>query len=529
MTATSSYISKPDVTLTLLPRGGEAGIEDHRLLIVGQLLSAGSASAGLVQDVPRNDADINALFGARSHLAMIARAVRKVNKWTEMDAIALADAGGATQGAAVILVAGTATEAKRVEFNVVSKTDHSYSIDVEVGDDEAAVNAKIKALIDADTEAPFTAALSTVSATDDTLTMTAANGGTICNNWGINFLGGPVAGLTVTLTGWASGATDPTLTSIFDAVENIRYQGVVWPEAYTITTMASWIDARKNVTNDVKDGVAFLFINDTFANAKSAALARNSSEIVMFHNEPRDAATWRGPHMIEAPDVIAAQFAASRALRFETNRSTASVVSSIEPLDQFGGIHMATLPYFNTKLPYLSQPERGTGLTQAEQSELRGAGVSVIGANEFNNAILAGTVVTTYQNDAPGNPDDSWQFLNWRDTHSVVREYFFVNIKKKFQQYRMSTGEAIPGHAIATEQLVRDYAMRLYMQLADAAVTVRGRAQVKYFRDNMIVTAVPAQRKFDCYFDAPILSQAETFNGSVRFNFGVVVGATVTV
>lgn len=529
MTATSAYISKPDVTLTMLPRGGEVGLEQHRILLVGQLLSAGSASAGWVQDVPRSDADINSMFGARSHLAMMARAIRKVNKWTEVDAIALADAGGATQGTAVVTLTGTATQAKRVTLNIVSASDHSYAIDVEVGDDEAAANAKFKALIDADTEAPFTAALSTTTSTDDTLTLTAANGGTICNNWGINYLGGPVAGLAVALTGWTGGATDPTLTTIFDPVENVRYQTVIYPEAYTITYLATWIDARKNVANDVKDGVAFIYNNDSFANVKTAALARNSSEIVFLHNEARNDAYWKGPHFLEAPDQISSQMGAIRALRFETARPTADVVSSIEPLDQFGGIHMCTLPYFNTRFQNLTQPERGTGLTQAEQGNLNDNGVSVIGANEFNNAMLAGTIVTTYQNDDPGNEDDTWQYLNWRDTHSVVREYFFANIKKKFQQYRMSTGDAIPGYAIATEQLVRDYAMRLYIQLSDVSVTVKGQEQIKRFRDNMVITAKPDQRLFECYFDVPILSQAETFNGGVRFNFGVTVGTTANV
>lgn len=518
--ATAAYISKPDVTLNMLPRGGETGIEDHRILMVGQLTSAGSASAGLYQDVPRNNADINAAFGARSHAALIARAVRKINKYTEMDAILLDDASG-TAATSSLIWAGTATAAGTVYLDVVSTTDHAYKLDIEVGDDEAAVTAKLLALLALDATSPFTGAKSTVTATDDTMTFTAANDGTFANKWLIRLRGTMPAGITCTLTGWSGGATDPSLTSIFDSVANIRYQTIIWPGTYTTSTLQTWIDARKNVDNDVKDGVAFYWFDDTFSNVKSEALARNSSEIVILHNETLSTATYKGPHIPEAPDVIAAQMAATRALRFEPNVSITNYVTSIEPLDQFGGIHTAALPYFNTRFPFLEQPVRGAGLTLAEQAELRGAGVAVIGANELNNAIIAGTIVTTYQNDDAGNDDDSWQFLNWRDTHSVVREYFHANIKKKFAQYRMSTGEAVPGYAIATEGLVRAYAIKLYEQLAKKAITVDSRDAVKKFRDDMVVTAVPAERKFDCYFDVPVLSQAEKFLGSVRFNFGV--------
>jgi hypothetical protein len=70
--------------------------------------------------------------------------------------------------------------------------------------------------------------------------------------------------------------------------------------------------------------------------------------------------------------------------------------------------------------------------------------------------------------------------------------------------------------------LVRAYNMRLYSQLAELAITVDGTEQVKQFREAMVVTAIPAKRKFQIYIDAPVLSQAEIFNGSVRFNFGVI-------
>ena len=513
----SNFVSKPNITLNMIPRGGENGIEDHRVLLVGQITD-GTASAGLVQDVPRTNAEINALFGAQSHLALVARGFRKVNKYTSVDAIALADASGTAATAKLVFVAD-ATEDGTLYIDVVSATDHSYTVSVEEGDDEAAIMAKLLPLVTADTSAPFDGGKSTTTNTDDTITFTAQNDGTIPNSWGLR-VRGSVAGVSVTVTGWASGATDPTIAAaLFDPVANIRYQGIVWPKAYSTSVLKTWIDARKNVDNDIKDGVACYYMSDTLANAKTEALTQNSSEIVILWNEPNSSSLIKGPHICEAPDVIAAQFMATRALRFENLANLNRVVTATEPRDQFGGTHTATLPYFNSIFPSLSQPVRGTGATLAEQAEARGGGVAVIGANRQNNAVITGTIVTTYQNDAAGNEDDTWQFLNWRDTHSVIREYYVTNYKKKFAQYRLTSGDLVPGYAVANEALLRSYAMRLYKQLSEGAITVAGRDAERYFRENLSIIVTPETRSVSFAGDFPILSQFEIMTGTVKFSF----------
>ena len=129
MTTTSAAIRNPRISLNLVQRDQIVSIEDQRVLIVGQKLAAGSAAAGLVVDIPRTNAEINALFGARSHLALMCRAFRKVNPWTKLDVIALADAVG-TSASSKIVLAGDATEDKTIYVDVVSSRNHSYKIDV---------------------------------------------------------------------------------------------------------------------------------------------------------------------------------------------------------------------------------------------------------------------------------------------------------------------------------------------------------------------------------------------------------------
>ncbi|MEQ8823843.1 MAG: hypothetical protein RIC14_05670 [Filomicrobium sp.] len=521
-------VRNPKVTLNMIERDQTVGLDDHRNLLVGQMLT-GTATAGQKIELPRTAAEINAAFGARSHIAMIGRAYRDVNPYTAVDVKPLADAGGATKGTAVLLTAGTATEAKTIFVDVVSSKNHSYEIDVEVGDTEADFSTKLLAKIALDTNVPVTAAKSTATNTDDTHTFTAANGGTICNSWLIRVrdaYGQPasVAGLTFTITGWTGGATDPTLTTILDDLENIRYHGVLWPSAYSTSVVKSWINARFNLDNDIKDGVVFQWVEDTFSNIKTAANAMNSPSFVMMTNETMNTSHWKGPHIPEAPDVLAVRFMAARALRFEEGISISEYVTTNEFNDQFGGIHTCTLPYFNTPIKNVGQPERGAGYTYPEQLELEQAGVSVVGQNLPNNSVISSVMVTTFLNDDAGNEDDTWHYLNWRDTHSVVREYYVNNLREEFAQHRLTSGRAVAGYAIADEPTIRGFCLEMYDNLSDQAITVQGemsngtRAR-KYYDDNLTVLITAEQRKVTLNMITPFVSQLGEIAGSIKFTF----------
>lgn len=516
-------IRNPRVTLNMVSRDQSVGLEQHRCLIVGQKTTSGSASAGLRTDLPRTNAEINALFGADSHLAMMARAFRSKNRYTPLDAIVLAD-NGTTKGTAVFLSSGTATEAKRIYLDVVSSHNHSYEIDVVVGETPATLTAKILAAVTLDGNKPFSAAKSTDAATDDTVTFTAANAGTLSNAWLIRMHDAfgnqtSVAGLTITLTGWTGGATDPVLTTALDPIANIRYHGIVWPQAYATSVIKSLMNARFNLDNDIKDGVAFQYVHDSYANVKSAAASMNSASFVMITNETMATSYWKGDHLPEAPDVVATYFTAERALRFETDISISHLVVNNEPLDQFGGVHTASLPYFNTPLSNVEQPDRGSGYEYAEQLDLEESGVTVVGTNDKNNAVIMGTVVTTYLNDDAGNEDDTWHWLEWRDTHSVIREYFVNNLREDLSQHRLTSGTLVSGYAMANEASIRSLMGQYYDELSLVALTVAGRDAKKTFEAKLAVAVYPDERKVTIAADVPMVSQLGTIIGTVKFSF----------
>jgi phage tail sheath gpL-like len=524
--STAVAVRNPRVTLNRVSRDQTVGLGKHRVLLVGQISAAANAAAGFYADLPRTEAEIDEIAGADSHFALIARKFRRVNEYTEVDAILLEDAGGSTAGTSSVLLAGTATSARTVFFDIVSSQNHSYEVDIAIGDDEAAVTAKLLAKIALDTRKPFTAAKSTVTNTDDTTTFTAVSKGTISNNWLIRvrdkFNRPPIVpGMTITLTGWAGGATDPTLTSIFDDVANIRYQGVVWPEAYTNTTLLTWIDARFNVDNDIKDGVAFQWVEDSFANVKTLASNANSPSYVIMTNESVNEAHWKGPYLPEAPDVLTATFVAARARRFEEDISISDLVVTNELNDQFGGIHTCTLPYFNTPFLEVRQPDLNAGYSDAEQLELSKSGVSVVGRNVKNNGVISSVVVTTYLNDDAGNEDDTWQWLNWQDTHSIVREYIVNNIRDDLDQHRMTTGTAPANFAIMNEPILRALIRGYCENLMGEAIVVEGRPSSKYIDENLVVVLDPANRSAAVGLDFWMVSQFQNLKGTIKFSFAV--------
>jgi phage tail sheath gpL-like len=510
----AQFVANPRVTFNIVQSENRVGPDDQRCLIIGQLGEDATEAAGsLVVDVPRSDAAINALFDSSSMLAMIARAYRSVNKVTNVDALPLADAGSSTAATSSFAFTGTATADGTLFASIVSKQKHRYQIDVLTGDTAASIATKLVALTVADRYLPFTSAAST-----GTVTNTAVNTGTHANDWHIE-LEGSVPGIACTVTGWASGATDPVLTTLFDPIETLRYQTIIWPAKYDITKVKTLLNARKNVDNNIMDGMAFTYRNVSFSTIKSLALSTNSSEVLVMTNEPNALAKLKGPHIPEAPDVIAAKVAAALDLRFEPDVGISNVVVTNAPNDQFGGIHTASLPAFNTPLLDVQTPQKGTGYTLEEQAELEAAGVSVLGVNRQWNQVITGVMVTTWLNDAAGNPDNTWKFLEWRRTHGMIREYLQRNCQKEFRQHRLTPGTAVSGYAMVDEPGIRSFIALLYQELTQVALTVSGLEARKYFEANLSVQIIPGRRQAKVAAKCPMVSQLGEIIGSIEYTF----------
>lgn len=508
-------VSNPRTTLDIIRRNSRVGLEDHQGLLVGQITvnAAADITNGMFVEVPKAEKDINELFGSDSHLALLARSYRELNEYTNLYAIALDDDGGATKATASITFSGAATANKTLSVTVVSEHHYTFDLEIETGDVPADVLDKLEAVITARGAAPFSFAQA-----DSTGTFTANNGGSIANNWPIK-VKGRVPGLTYTLVGWTGGATDPDLTTLFDEVQDVRFQGIAWPESYPTSNIKNFIDPRKNVDNDVMDGMAFISPVDTFVNLKTKALALNSSEICLLTNEVIDEPDWKGICVPTAPDMIATYTAAVRALRIEDGVSISDYVTSTAPRNQFGGSHMHSTPFFNTPIRFIGRQRERSGFTSAEQLELENSGVSVLGGNITNTVTVLGQLVTTWQKDPAGNDDETWKYVNWRDTHGAIREYFVLNNRKRWAQSKMSIGAPVPGHDMATKENVRAFQVELYGDTGDQTLTVLGPESRRFFENNLEVLLIPEQRQIVINERVLMISQVGNTIGTIQYAF----------
>jgi len=512
----TTVIREPVVNITLQSSSQSVGNKPQRVLLIGQKTSSGTATTGALSTDIQNDKTVwSSLFGARSMLYQMIANVRRYNKVTRVDAIVLAD-NGSTKAAGTITVVGTASAAGTLTVSVASVTDHTYIVAVAASDTPTVIAAAIAAAITADTTVPVTA-----SASVGAVTITAANAGTVGNQIGLK-VSGSVAGVSsFTITaGMTGGATDPSFTSLFDVIADQRYQTIIWPYTASIATLATELGTRFNASNNILDGVGIVGVADTYANLITLGGTLNSNSIDIIADKKIASTILNSGSIMEQPYCIAAQMGAIRALRLTQDAVISQfVITRSGSLDLYGGPELASLPYFNTQMTALPVQDIANGFTATEQANLLAAGVSLIGTNITNNTVLLGTQVTTYKTDAASNSDITWKYLNYVDTSSVAREYFFNNLKARFSQSRLTQGAVIAGRSMANQATVEAYCGKLYGELAKQAILQAGETAQKYFSKNLVVTLNLSTGTVTVTGQLPIVTQLRIINVTFQVSF----------
>ena len=511
-----SKVSQPRTTVNIVNASVAVQNTVQKVLFVGQKVSGGSATAGALVENILNDNSEDTLFGLDSMLAAMIRAAKKENQVTQFDAIALDDDGSGVDATGTIVITGTATGAGTLVVAIGSEKNHKFNVAVASGDTPTVIGDSIEAAINADTKVPVTA----VNVTG-TITMTAVNAGTYGNDIGIS-IEGTVDSVTHAVTVMSSGATDPTLTSVFDVIADKRYQTIIWPYPDDTSEVRTLLDARFNVTNKVQDGVAITTKQDTLSNHLAVATALNSQSLVLISDKLESETSYKGPAQHEISAVKSAQAGAIRALRLTDGASISQyVIAANGPLDSFGGPAIASKPYFNTLLPNLPLIKTGRGWNDTEIEQLFDDGAAILGENTAGNAAIFGEMVTTYKTDTAGNPDVSFQFLNYVDTASNAREYYFNNLKARFAQSRLTEGDVIKGRDMANDLTIITFCEKLYQDLsgADFVLLQSGETAVKFFKDNISVTLDLATGKATIQMTVPIVTQLREILATMKIAF----------
>jgi len=510
----NQQINKPTITNSLLGADLTPSLGEQKVLLVGQQSASTVLEKTLIENL-QSVAEVESTFGVRSELAAMYRAFRAINTVTQVDAIALDNSGTGVASVGTVAFSGTAGANGTYTFIVGSAANHTYTINVTSGDTATVIGEALATAINADLANPVGAVNST-----GTVTLTWVNKGTIGNDTHLSYEG-IVDSVTVALTAFASGANDPTVTGLYSVIGEKRYQTIIAPE-YAQSETLTLLDGRWNIDNKVLDGIMIYGATDTLANLKTKLSSVNSQNLIVFGNKLGTASDFKGSETAELDHVIAASFGAIRSLRFTDGANLSDIVSgNVGVLDRTGGIQSASLPYFNSPLSNISPIKPSKGFTETEIGELRDARISVIGNDRADTSVLVGELVTAYKTDSGGNPDDSFKFLNFRDTYSVAAEYQFNNLKVDYAQSRLTPGDLVAGLTLANDGSFRASMIRYYKDLTSFGITPAGASYLNFYDTNLSISLDLALRKVTAEQKIPIVTQLGTISITSRLSFNV--------
>ena len=363
-----------------------------KVLLIGQMLATGTAVAGTIYPLTRADQGA-ALFGAGSVAADMAKAFLTANPFTQVDIVALADAGSAVKAVGSITIAGTPTQAGVI-------TDYIAGIRVALGvattDTAAGMATAFAALVNAIPEMPVVASITTPT---NKVWLTAKHAGFVGDvlDHRVNYRVGDLTppGLTLTTVVPAGGTLNPDLTSVFSAIAATWYTDIVLP-FYDTTNMAvvsAALETRYQAMGKL-DSHAWVCAPGTYGALLAQAAFYNSRfrTVIGIKNAPQPPWKW------------AAALAGVGVFHL-TN----------DPARQLRGL----------ALPGIMAPLPADRFMISEQNLLLGDGITTFDVQADGSVVLQ-KVVTEYQTTSLGVPDTAWHNVMTPKTLTRIR-YDWVN------------------------------------------------------------------------------------------------------
>lgn len=414
-----------------------SGAQTQRTLIIGQITASGNGVAG-IPVLGQGVSDAKAKGGPGSMLALMAAAYVAADSFGEVWFLPVADAAGAVAATGSVAIAGTATASGVISLYIAGQL---LSLAVATADTAATTATALAALINGSSNLPVTASAST-----STVTVTAKNKGLAGNDIDLrlNYLGSAggeatPAGLTFTITAMASGATNPPLDTALANLGDEPFDFIVSPYADTAS-----LNSLKALLNDQNGrwsyasqvyGHVFAALRGTLANLSTAGNARNNQHetIMGFYDSPSPAWVW-------AADVAGAS---AVALRADPGR-----------------------PLQTLALSTVLAPPIASRFDVGERNTLLWDGISTFTVQSDGTVALE-NVITTYQKNAFGSPDDSYLQVETLFLLMYVLRQQRSLVTSKYARVKLADDGTrfAPGSAIVTPSIIRADLIAQYQQL----------------------------------------------------------------
>jgi phage tail sheath gpL-like len=412
----------------------------QRALLVGQVLSGGTAALNVPVEAFSQD-QVNSLCGADSMLALMYQAYRKQDAFGECWILPIADPTG-TAATGSLLVAGTASAPGTVSLYIAGIL---VSVGVNTGDVAATIAANITAAINGTAGTPCVA-----SATGATVNLTANHKGLAAADCDIRLNYRAVrngeatpAGLTITITAFTGGGTNPVIVPALDnlGTRTFDFIAVPYTDSTSMSAVAALLSDQIGRWSAIEQlyGHAFYAYRGTLSARSTFGVSNNNQHesVLGFYNSPT-------PAWLEAAD-----WAGAHAAILRTNPAIGVV-----------GQPLGLLP------PPLADQD-----TPAEMNVMLYDGMSTFTVDESGQSRI-GRSITTYQANAAGQPDDSYLNTNLLFQAMYVARYLAATTLTQFQnKILVDDGAAIgPGSPATTPSLIFQAVCGMYAYLASQYV-----------------------------------------------------------
>lgn len=404
-----------------------SGAQTQRTLIIGQVTATGNG----VVNVPvlgQGVSDAQAKGGLGSMLALMTAAYKSSDSFGEVWFLPLADAEGSVAASGSLLVAGAPSGTGVISLYIAGQL---LSFPVATAEPAEDIAVGLAALVNSSSNLPVTA-----EATGATVKFTAKNKGATGNDIDlrVNYLGtagGEVtpAGLTLTITAMAAGATNPVLDAALASLGDEAFDFIVSP--YTDTAS---LNALKNLLNDKTGrwsyasqiyGHVFAAQRGTLSTLATAGNARNHQHetIMGFYDSPSPAWVW-------AADVA----------------GTAAVALRADP-----GRPMQTLT-----LSTVLAPPAPSRFDLGERNTLLWDGISTFTVAS-DGTVAIENLITTYQENSFGAADDSYLQIETLFLLMYVLRSQRSLVTSKYSRVKLAADGTrfAPGSAIVTPKIIK--------------------------------------------------------------------------
>lgn len=407
-----------------------SGVLPQKILVIGQMLAAGSATADVAVRATSAD-DAGRLAGRGSMLHQMAIAAFALNASIPVYLLPLADDDTATASERDITIGGSPTESGTLALYVGGRR---YAIAITSGETATAIGAAIAAAITADTLAYVTA-----SAVTGVVTITARNAGldagVIDARHSLYSDERLPAGLTVSVGALTAGTVNPDISLALDALGDQWFPTIAYPytDSANFALLLAEMASRNGPIRQI-EGVSFAAQRDTISNLITAVEAQNYPALSLLD----------GNNFLEPPYVAAASSAYVQAFSAQNDPG---------------------MPEQTLEMPGLTAVPEGERRTILERQQLIAAGVSTCVVDD-GGTVRAERYTSTYRKNANGVDDlgqfDVIPFRLWAQTRYSLRLRFSTT----YARYKLGQ-DGSRGPNVMTPSLAKSECVTMYVDFMD--------------------------------------------------------------